>query len=1022
MRRVIQGDLGPATLVPAGEAAAGDNPRLFLDEFEAAGYLRSQFLADPADMAALRQILDEAEQASMDNLSDEDVLMRLAGHLVTGTVSLIEGSVPGGGAGGGGGGGAADANKNAANAPEDAAKAAAPVKAEDETLIDVVIQLMYWNPVTGKPKAFPKGVKVNLVNNSSVIESRTTNDQGICTYNERKYTSEKPYLIAEFLFNEYIDLDKNELVSAGNVSPGDQRRLLRMPRMWDSTKEKKFVDNRGGRFSKGKLSSMIKGQQGSAGSPWKIQVDHGWEKLWATYTFYNPLAKKTDGVCYGGLLEVFNDAGMSGNAQVAGGTVIDKAKGLCYIGLWRKTARDKLHMKFRYSANAYLNMKKKAAARKVLTVSDASLYSYSGKKRRRYYPLPAEWRSKKQFAHLGKKRALYEVQIKKGISKGQPIAFCLDDFVLVDSGTPVAKTKDDPYTIFNNLMGIRDPHKDEPYFTKHEVSSNHFAASRFYYRAGKGSTEVTRVVAYKRDFYDLLNKRTTRGDIIGARAAVKDDHIKADQQNPIVSGAGNYTVHYFHDCAIYKGKPLAHLLVYWSIEFKKSTTHAPASAKALKRYKRSTLAVKVRHEGLHPSAPKRSRRRHKNYRMRPTRGATRTVKVCFHIEARKAQPTHTTITVRSDHRDFRDEMGLRNALFSESSYKLDKRYRSRDRADKLRFYSYTFAHELGHALGLDDEYLEGVKDGLSSEEIWSCPAVPRYDQYYPGMPFTVEGEVSMMVDNKALRLRHFWQYLCFINENAQVQRLLGNIKYRLEYPIRGGPTLRFSLKPRHKKYYEPQRKKESPGLTHGTAGNMDLFLYKIGKDETQRFNVKAGFSGFDSILVVRFFMHFAWPQNAATKAILDWEKQVAVLKKFQNEVSKFSGWNNGPAYTLDCASGDYRSCLIYFRPHYDLSFPNAPANAQFKIKVRPHMKRGTAAQNLQDIYKENLTGNSIAVTDKVKWPTVLRYMLGLKPISVTGAGAAKKITPVTTISEADLKHLSDWVKSQVRRDYTVKKH
>ena len=1026
MRRTIQGDLGSVTLVPQGEEEFTDEPRHFLDEFDAESYLRSQFLADPNDMTLLRALLDDAEGMMMMGLSDADVIARLANHIVSGSMTLLDdGTV--GGFGGWGGTAAAD-NEQQQKKKEEAKEespAQAPKPEKKKILIDVVIKLMYWNPVTGKPAAFPKGVKVDLVNNSSVIESRTTDESGICAYSEREYTSEKPYFIASFLFAEYIDLDKNELVSAGDVSPGDQRRLLRMPRTWDSTKEEKFVDKRGGRFSKGKLSSVSKGQQGTKGSPWKIQVDYGWEKLWAAFIFYNPLAKKTEGVCYGGLLEVFNDSGMGGNAQVAGGTVIDRNKGLCYIGVWRKTDRDKLHMRLRYGANAYLDLKKKAASRAVLTVAQATLLGYPGVKRRRHYPLPAEWCSKKQYARLGKKRWSYEKHIVKGISKGQPITFHLDDFVLVKAnGVPEPSADIDQFTIFNNLMGILDPAPDAPYYSHHAVSDNHFYAETFAYVKGKGTTHATRVVGHKRGFYDLLHKRTTQGDIIGARAAVLDDHPSKLDQRRLTNLAGNYTVHYFHDCAIYKGKPLAHLLIYWSVLLQPNPDVNAATSDidydVEVKYQKGTKLVKERHEGLHPADPTRSRRKHKDYSLVPIRGPERIIKVCIHIERRQSGTVHTTLNLQND--GGRDGINLFSGTFSKSSAMPRNNRKAMDKADRLTFKQYVFAHETGHALGLHDEYIEVIRNPNpppnTSGSLWTNPSLAQYTQRYAGMPYSCEEGISMMESNCALRLRHYWQYCRFVNEDAAVKRLLGNVPYRIEYPIQGGPTLRYRLKWDYRKIYEAY--KDEAAFTQG-QGKMGLFLYKIGQDETQLNNVKAGFTGMDSILVVRLNIHWSWPQNHRNRSKNNWALQTAVIQQFQKEVSKFVGENNAPLFTLECDTGDFRRCLVYFKPHYAVNAGAAPAGTQFKLQVRPH---GTgAANNIQDVYKEGFTGDTIKVTDRVKWPVVLRYMLGMKPVNVTGTGDDKKVTPIATIKETDLDFLATWVKGKLAAgDFKVKKH
>jgi len=1046
MRRTIQGDLGSVTLVPSGDEQKDDNPRHFMGEWEAADYLRSQFLADPADMTQLRALLDEVEGSNMTDLTDDEVLVRLSSHLIMGGMTLIDGGAGGyfnfGGAGGGAGAGGGTGNTNAAaednkDATAEAADAPAAPK-KKKILIDVVIRLMYWNPVTGKAKAFPAGVTVKLMNGSSVIESKTTNAKGICAYSEREYTSEKPSLVAEF-GKEYIDLDKNELVSAGSVNPGDTRRLLRMPAKWDSTKEKKFVDKRGGRFSTGKLTSVSKGQQGSKGSPWKIQVDYGWEKLWAAFAFYNPLAKKDEGVPYGGLLDVYSDSGFS--TRVAGGTVIDKKKGLCYMGVWKKTDREKLRIRLRYGANAYLDLKKKSASRKILTVPEDKLKGFPGAKRRRHYPLPAEWRSTKQSASLGKAasgdhRKDYEKRIKEGISKGKPISFHLDDFVLVDDGgSPIRWDGGWQFTIFNHLMGILEPVDSQPFYTNYYNSRNLFAADPFFFTKGKGSTFLTRVVSVNRGFYDLLHKRTTSGDVIGARAAVLDDHPKKNIVKPLTSKAGNFTAHYFHDCALYKKKPLSHVLAYWSVRFRASTTQAAdkVDESALIDFWSGTQQVKVRHEGQHPGDPKRGpKSKHKNYMLVPTRGKTkRIIKVCVHIEAREAAPEHTVINVHNGGPRSRDRMDLRVASFAKANYEHKATDKAMDKADKLKFTKFTYAHETGHAMGLHDEYIEVIADphpgAGNNGSLWTYPSMAQYSQHYAGMPYSCEEGISMMQCNKAMRLRHYWQFCRFINETPAVQSLVGGVPYRIEYPIQGGPTLKYSLKNAYRKPYDSHKKER--GVTQG-QGKMDLILYKCGQDEMQRYNIKAGFSGVDSILVVRHAIHICWPIHhidrptvAMAKSLNTWALQAKVVYAFQQWVSSFVGWNNKPLYTLECPTGDFRCCLIYIKPHYAISrneSTTAPAGTQFKFQIRPHGQG--AKNNVQKVYEEGLTGDTLTLTPNVKWPAVLRYMLGMSPIKVKGTGAKKKIIPITTIKPAEFNFLATWMTNQVGGAFKVKKH
>ncbi len=1026
MQVTLQTPEGQVTIGPIAELDPNATPRFFMGDFDAEGFL-SQFLLSNNAMDQLRLLVDDFEPGDQSNLSDNDVVQRLAQHIGFGAMGVVEG---GGGAGLGplaGAGNNQQAGANDGDADGDGVPdliQAPPEAPKKKILIDIVVQLQYWNPVTKKVTNFPKGAKVMQVNNSSVIESKTTDDKGIAAFSEREYTSEKPYIMVDLLMNEYIDLDKNELVAPATVRPGDKRRLLRLPNMWDSTKQKKFSDNRGGRFSTGKLTSLSKGQQGTKGAPWKLQIDIAWEKVWAAFVFYNHTKKKDEGICYGGLLEAFSDAAMS--TRVGGCTVIDKVKGLCYLAIWHKTDLAKLGLKLRCPSTSYIDMAKDAGSREMAVVASAAYDALTGKRKREHYPLPAEWRSKRQYAFIGKKSKPFEKQIKKKTSQGKPITFHLDDFVLVDGGgTPIPWAgAAERFSVFTNLMRIRKPDANEPYLTKYKRKSNHFAAQYYFYEKGKDSDNMTRAVAFNRDFYDLTNKRTTSGDLIGCRAATVNDHPRADHKELLCSGAGNYRIHYFHDCAERGGQPLAHLVVHWTCLFQKHPTAARAttvSNSTLRKYKKRGLsAAKVRLEGRHPMSPGRSAAKHKDYRLRPrAAGANpkRTIKVCFFFEARKAAPVHCTVNVQNDGQ--RDRMGITGATFSKSKWKASGSSGT-DKADNLSFKWFTLAHELGHATGLDDEYLEPIDDD-SGNTAWDWPILPNDDQYYPGMPFSIESGIALMESNKALRMRHFWGYCRYVNEDAAVKALLGNQRYQLEYRTRTGATLRYHLKDAYKDIYKPF-KKDEPYTRAGTQGVMHMYLYKTGEDEMQRFNIKAGTKDWDSILVVNLRVHFNFPANHAGTAYTTWAKKLDIMHEFQDEVNTWTGENGSTLFGLESATGDFKKVAVYIRPYYSHS-GTVQGSPNFTMEVRPHSATGTAAQNAQDVYKEGFTGTTIKVTQRVNWGTVLRYMLGAAPIKVTGAGAAKVITKLTTLKKADLNFLGTWVRTKTAAGaFTVKKY
>ena len=161
--------------------------------------------------------------------------------------------------------------------------------------------------------------------------------------------------------------------------------------------------------------------------------------------------------------------------------------------------------------------------------------------------MPELWTSSNQRARLAShepstlSRLLQEPATRLALSRTQPIRFHLDDFVLVDEHThPVPWNRRFRYALFDHLLRLRTPQPDHPYWTNNSVPENLFPGDVHYYRAGEGTDACLRVVALNREFYDLENRRTTTGRIVGARAAVRNDHPHGHVREPLTAGAGNF--------------------------------------------------------------------------------------------------------------------------------------------------------------------------------------------------------------------------------------------------------------------------------------------------------------------------------------------------------------------------------------------------------------------------------------------------------------------------------------------------
>lgn len=161
-----------------------------------------------------------------------------------------------------------------------------------------------------------------------------------------------------------------------------------------------------------------------------------------------------------------------------------------------------------------------------------------------------------------------------------------------------------------------------------------------------------------------------------------------------------------------------------------------------------------------------------------------------------------------------------------------------DTLDNKTYQWFTFAHEVGHALGLVDEYIEGL-DTTDEPELKAAsvkgPKLTQFFQYERGFQY-IPDRASIMNNNAAPRLRHYWPYAKWVNENADVQSALMGRRCAIEYARPAGigsgaapSVLRFSLPVEAADFYDPiaEEKDFRAGGRH-----MQLQLYRIPQDES----------------------------------------------------------------------------------------------------------------------------------------------------------------------------------------------
>jgi len=369
----------------------------------------------------------------------------------------------------------------------------------------------------------------------------------------------------------------------------------------------------------------------------------------------------------------------------------------------------------------------------------------------------------------------------------------------------------------------------------------------------------------------------------------------------------------------------------------------------------------------------------------------------FFFEGREADPKICTVTLHSAAAG-RSNMGLTTAEFKAGEFQPSGPSTAEDGATYKQF---TMSHELGHAIGMDDEYIES----LANDNNWN-PVLPKYVQYYPGMPYNFD-EHSMMVGNQAPRLRHYWYFCRWLNETDKVKALTSNSVFHVAATV--GTKYKYYLTQEAKNFYTPCH--QQANSTNGTHGRMDLFLYRVGADETTALMVP-GQTKMRAMLAVRVnlaFAFYSWDTVVWGAEV----NRLNYMRQFENRIQTLNR-----TFYLETAADDrhYKKIYIQFIPHY-----NYGAGAgHFEFRIVRH--NATLGDYVADFYTAGFVGQRVRVDQNQNAISMMRYALGRVPYTTVpapdGSGTVKQ--PITTITKDDLAFLATWVKGKVGHDYTVK--
>lgn len=597
------------------------------------------------------------------------------------------------------------------------------------------------------------------------------------------------------------------------------------------------------------------------------------------------------------------------------------------------------------------------------------------------------------------------------IPQDNPLIVNLDDMVLLRDATHLETiTAGDRYSVFDLMGAIVEPDADQPYLSQ---ARNHDAN---YFSCQDGGA----FTVYLNGNYYFANRKRVPANLrrAGLRAAILNEQVNRAIQEPLVLFAGNLEENFFHGVDYRDSKIVSYVVVLWTCKLVRhaSATTPVAQAAAdqgIIDYKREGLTnCKQRHEEDDFEIVDKDD------------AAPQMAKVLKHFVAWDSPQAKCTVQVHNGGGAARDNMGIDRASFHAANWQ------ARGGGWAVAAGRFTAAHELGHAVGLDDDYIE--PPGAWGRDAWGAPVIPRFAQWVKGNPFAEDGD-SLMNSNLRLRHRMVFHHVNWMNSNPAIRLLTGDLRFKVKtadhdyyLPPPDGRTF-LTAATRHI-HYTPVL--DVPAFVNGTTGKMDLTLYKVGRDQTPR-EMVAG-QDFDGVLVVSLYINWTF-QDVDTTLWTTADKMNWIKAKY----GSIATLANRTKYlgTAAASSAHFEKIYVMFRLHFHeggngndnvvlLGAGNIAAH--FTVtSLRTHV--GTAA-HAPSYHTAGFTGAALEVDESSHPIPWFRYMLGLSPATLapgtpevlpvaptaTQPGRAGTpagppvVTETTTLDNADLAFLSTW--------------
>jgi hypothetical protein len=347
--------------------------------------------------------------------------------------------------------------------------------------------------------------------------------------------------------------------------------------------------------------------------------------------------------------------------------------------------------------------------------------------------------------------------------------------------------------------------------------------------------------------------------------------------------------------------------------------------------------------------------------------------------------------------------------------------------DGKRYGTLVAAHEIGHAMGKKDEY--SYKCGDIDSAVRNAQEGP-YSQWYFGMPYDID-QGSMMVTNRAPRMRQLWFFVNWLNDRACHTDKLGGLLKGEQFKI----VHRYANKQLN--YHLPKAPKDfrdiyAPGdpayfernVNTGT-GTVDIALYKIGQDETAYSLKVAGRASqrpWDSICVVFIkigveFGYDQWPgggNNYVFRPDGTWKmwgdatgiNGANVASDWLDSLASFLDSIKNRFWVEDMGAGNryFRNTIIHFFP-IALPDPFQDANGN-SINLGPYTNYNISVNLNDSAAIRGRAGKALQVGNDTNVSWIVRYIMG----NDDGNAAP---TANTAISITDLGFLQDWLRRKL---------